>query len=104
LLRSLGSSADAVLIDSEFMSEQDVDQIAAGSYAPVINIGTKSSRPVSGLAHALSLFERYEYVRRLIVTYIGPGNHPLLHCYMNLFPKLGIHLRYLINGVSKNVV
>lgn len=47
-----------------------------------------------------TLFEKYGFLRRLIIAYIGPGNNAMLNTYFTLLPTIGAHIRYMVYGVS----
>jgi len=103
-IRSVSSSADIIFVESKSWSEQDIEKLSVGSHAPVVNLRSKMYAPGMALAECMSLQEHYEFLRRLTVSYIGPSNNPLLNTYPAIFPKLGIHFRYLIDGVRALVL
>ena len=50
--------------------------------------------PLHALAECLALIEHYGYLRRLVIAYLGPIENPMLHTYIHLYPKIGLHFRY----------
>lgn len=127
LFRSLSAATDIIFIEAPRWKLEDFEKIAKGSIVPVINLRSIDSSTGVALAECLSLQEYYGFLRRLTVSYIGPGNftnmimkgrlcldcciencyysqltdnNPLLNTYATLFPKLGMHFRYVCDGVN----
>jgi len=98
--RTLASAADIVFLDSQKLTYEESELIATGCTVPVVAVSHADLRPVICLAELMTLYEKYQYLRRLIVSYVGQGDDPTLNTYAVLLPKVGMHLRYLVSNVS----
>jgi ornithine carbamoyltransferase len=99
--RTLSSASDIVFVDSQTFSEEDTEQLASGCTVPVVTVSNAGLSPALCLAELMTLFEKYQYLRRLIISYIGVGSESTLNTYAVLLPKVGMHLRYLISDVRE---
>ncbi|ODN00029.1 Ornithine carbamoyltransferase, mitochondrial [Orchesella cincta] len=100
--RSLASTSDIIFLDVPSWSQSNVEEFAAGSNRPVILISSRDLSPAVVYSELLSFYETYGFLRRVILVYLGPGNNPALNTYFTVFPTIGGHLRYVVDGVIES--
>ncbi|OXA49970.1 Ornithine carbamoyltransferase, mitochondrial [Folsomia candida] len=96
--KTVGSSCDVVVFDSKNFDHTNLEKFATGCTVPVICTESSLLCPIYCLGELLTLFEHYDYLRRLVISFLGDSSDQLLNTYALLYPKVGMHLHYFVEG------
>ncbi|KSW12265.1 ornithine carbamoyltransferase [Pyrodictium occultum] len=88
--RVLSRYVDAIA--ARVYSHKSLEELAAYSTVPVINMLSDLEHPLQALADALTIEERFGSVKGVKVAYVGDGRNNVAHSLLLVVAKLGGHI------------